>query len=77
MEDVKSLTTFLTAKPAPWADIAGSFELDFGHVVAPPQSLQQRDWDGDFKGDKTADFDTNMGHQDESQTIWHDDRHVL
>ena len=44
--DVKSLTTFLTAKPAEWSEIAHTYDIDFGHAqqLAAPH-LQPR-WFG-------------------------------
>lgn len=68
-----SLTTYLDAEPTPWSDIAGSYDLDFAHVLSRPDSLQRRDWRGNFDVTKSFDFDTTLGHPDKSQTIWHDD----
>lgn len=70
-----SLTTYLAAEPAPWSHIGGSYDLDFQHVVTHPHSLQRRNWlTGNFDETKTADFDSSLGHRDEVDTIWHDDR---
>ena len=49
-EDPKTLTTFLIAKPAPWSEVAGTYTLDFGKVLAPSnarRNVKQRDIIGD------------------------------
>lgn len=72
-----SLTTYLAAEPAPWSDIAGSYDLDFGHVLTRPDPLQRRDWTtGNFDITKSTDFGLDIGKPDESHTIWHDDTQV-
>ncbi|KAL8669848.1 MAG: hypothetical protein Q9168_005577 [Polycauliona sp. 1 TL-2023] len=35
-EDAAKLTTYLTAQTAPWSDIAGTYDLDFGRAAMPP-----------------------------------------
>ncbi|KAI4267357.1 MAG: hypothetical protein LQ337_008391 [Flavoplaca oasis] len=34
-EDKAKLTTYLTAQPAPWSDVAGTYDLDFGRAAMP------------------------------------------
>lgn len=41
-EDPSTLTTFLTARAAPWSDIASDFEMEFGHAMPKKKSLLQR-----------------------------------
>lgn len=70
-----SLTTYLAATLAPWSDVGGSYDLDYGHVVTHPHSLEQRNlFYGNFDEIETDDFDENLGHRDEVENIWHDDR---
>lgn len=35
-EKPETRTTFLAAVPAPWSDVAGTYDLDFGKFHAPP-----------------------------------------
>lgn len=75
--DRAALTTYLAAEPAPWSEIGGSYDLDYGHVVTHPHSLKRRNlFNGDFDETKTTDFDGSLGHRDEVENIWHDDRQV-
>ena len=81
-----TLTTYLAAEPAPWSDIAGTYDLDFGHLFTHPNNLKRRgnsargvipEWiKGNFDVTKTTDFDANFGDREKKQTIWHDDRQV-
>ena len=76
-----TLTTYLAAEPAPWSEVAGSYDLDYGHLVAPPNRLQRRgnilDWaKGNIDIDKSVDFDANWGEPNKKQTLWHDDTQV-
>ena len=32
-EETAALTTYLNARPAPWSDVAGKYDLDFGQVI--------------------------------------------
>ena len=32
--DATTLTTFLTAQPAPWTDVAGTYDVDFGQAIS-------------------------------------------
>ena len=49
LENTTKLTTHLTAQPAPWSDVAGTYDLDFGRGVPfnSPQNLNQRRLWGD------------------------------
>ena len=80
-----TLTTYLVAEPAPWSDIAGSYDLDYGHLITHPNNLQRRgnskrglvDWlKGNFDVIKEGDLHTKFGHRDKSQNLWHDDTQV-
>lgn len=63
-EDTATLTTYLTAKIAPWSDVAGTYEMDFGKAIPfkQPNQLQTRGlWD-DIKGVVTgAENDIKKG----------------
>lgn len=78
-EDSEYLTTYLAAEPVLWTEIGGSYDLDFGHVTTS-RHLSERgflDWlKGNIDETKEADFDVNLGHRDEVENIWHDDRYV-
>lgn len=41
-EDPATLTTFLTAQEASWADVAGNFDLDFGKAISQGKPLSRR-----------------------------------
>lgn len=41
-EDEGKLTTFLTAEKAPWSDIAGTYDLDFGRAIQPKKASRRR-----------------------------------
>ncbi|KAL8957970.1 MAG: hypothetical protein Q9193_004880, partial [Seirophora villosa] len=41
-EDEGKLTTFLTAEKAPWSDIAGTYDLDFGRAIQPKKVSRRR-----------------------------------
>lgn len=42
-EDITTFTTHLTAQVAPWSDIAGTYDLDFGQVTPYQQSSQLKE----------------------------------
>ena len=52
MEDSSQLTSFLTARAAPWSEVAGTFDLDFGkaYPYSRAQSLHRRGFLDDVKG---------------------------
>ncbi|KAL8653320.1 MAG: hypothetical protein Q9226_003896 [Calogaya cf. arnoldii] len=56
-EDAAKLTTYLTAELAPWSDVAGTYELDFGRAAMPQPGPQRRGLDDIFDkvGDKFND----------------------
>lgn len=41
-EDEPHLTTFLTAKPASWSQVAGNFNIDFGTALAKNNTMVRR-----------------------------------
>ena len=49
-EDATSFTTYLTAQTAPWSDVAGTYDMDFGKAIPfqRPGSLQSRGLWGDI-----------------------------
>ena len=51
-EDVSTFTTYLTAQPAPWSDVAGTYDMDFGKAIpfTRPNQLQSRGLWGDITG---------------------------
>ena len=61
---VETLTTVLEAVPAPWKDVAGTYDLDFGKVRAPPavtrRMLRSRGF-GDFDTSKSSSFKIDVG----------------
>lgn len=60
--DEATLTTFLAAQPAPWTDVAGTFDLDFGKVANPfvARRLRSRGLFGDV-GDAIGDAADTVG----------------
>lgn len=47
-EDQGKLTTFLAAQKAPWSDVAGTYDLDFGRAIASPKASRRRGLIGDI-----------------------------
>lgn len=47
-EERKKLTTFLTAKPARWSEVAGTYDLDFGKALTPRDTKHRRDLIGEI-----------------------------
>lgn len=45
-EDEPKLTTLLTASPAPWSEVAGTYDLDFGKALKGTTEVRQRDLSG-------------------------------
>ncbi len=52
IEDVATSTTYLTAQPVPWSDVAGTYDMDFGKAIpfTRPNHLQSRGLWGDITG---------------------------
>lgn len=73
-EDSSSLTTYLAAEPAPWSDVAGTYDLDFGHVVTAGHLEKRHFWDHDIDFTKTKDIDEKLGHENKRETIYHDSK---
>lgn len=47
-EDKAKLTTFLTARPAPWSEVAGTYDIEFGKALSAKSKKQTRDIIGDL-----------------------------
>ena len=70
-EDDASLTTFLTARPAPFEDVSGTIDVDFGYITpyAHSQRLGKRGFLdgigdvilGNWEFSKSATFDVSAG----------------
>ena len=76
-EDDATLTTSLAARMVPWSEVAGSYELNFGHAISihQPKRLQDRGWWDDVEnaGNDTenaaeAALDTAGGSLNKSQS---------
>lgn len=67
-EDEVKLTTLLTARPAPWSDVASHFEMNFGHAMPKQRSLRRRGL-GDVAFAKGATANLNVGTPGEKFTI--------
>lgn len=59
--DAATLTTYLAAQAVPWSDVAGSYELEFGHPVPVPQAhrLKRSVLEGNVN-DTTTTFSFNI-----------------
>ena len=59
--DGATLTTSLAARAVNWTDVAGSYEMDFGHKVPMPQAggLKRSFWEGNH----TSSFNISAGTQ--------------
>ena len=69
-EDSATLTTYLTAKPASWSDVASNYDLDFGQAVLyPPQRLKERSLWGDITNVGKGVLDAATGNVDLSKSI--------
>lgn len=55
-EDSSTLTTFLTARAAPWSDVASDFDMEFGHAMPKKRSLAYRGFGSLFRS-RSLDFD--------------------
>lgn len=80
-EDSSTFTTHLSAQPAPWSDVAGTYELNYGHVKLD-QPRQKRGFWHHIKDDISGNFDITKEHDTNIQAgtpgkvdeIYRDDR---
>ena len=42
------MTTFLTARPAPWSEVAGTYDIEFGKALSAKSEKQRRGFIGDI-----------------------------
>lgn len=82
-EDATTLTSSLAAQAVPWSEVAGSYDLDFGHAISIPQAhrLKQRGLWGDaghfLTGNlndtsETISFNISAGQQGQRTNIYTD-----
>ncbi|MCJ1458011.1 hypothetical protein MMC28_008380 [Mycoblastus sanguinarius] len=77
-EDTTSFTTYLTAQTAPWTDIAGTYDLDFGQAIPyqqPGQNQKRCLVDalcGDFSDSKSVTFNVDAGTPNQTTNIYTD-----
>ena len=79
-EDESTSTTHLTSQTAPWSDIAGTYDLDFGQtsLYKPTSQLKKRSFLGDlgndllgnFKESKSVTFDVSSGTKGQVSSIY-------
>ena len=71
IEDTAALTTYLTAQPAPWADVAGTYDLDIGQAIPyqKPNKTQKRGLWGDIVNVGKDVLDAATGSFDLSKTL--------
>lgn len=71
VEDTAALTTYLNAKPVPWSDVAGTYDLDFGQAIyyQSPQSIKGRGFWGDIENVGKDVLDAATGNADLSKTV--------
>ncbi|KAI4226097.1 MAG: hypothetical protein LQ349_006940 [Xanthoria aureola] len=80
-DDAARLTTYLTAQPAAWSDVAGTYDLDFGKAAMPRPGPQRRGFPdivkgtgdfllhGDIDLDKSVNFPTVLGTPGQKRSI--------
>ena len=70
-EDAAKLTTHLTAQPAPWSDVAGSYDLDFGQAIPyqNPSRLRPRGLWGDITNVGKDVLNAAEGNADLSKSV--------
>ena len=70
-EDAAALTTYLNAKPAPWSEVAGTYDMDFGHAIPyqHPQRVKERGFWGDIENVGNDVLDAATGSADVSKTV--------
>ena len=61
--DRTTLTTSLAARAVSWADVAGSYEMDFGHEVPVTQAHRlKRSWlEGNYNRNHSSNFNLSAG----------------
>ena len=76
-EDESTSTTHLTSQTAPWSDIAGTYDLDFGQTSLYKQTSQLKKrfsfggiLDGNFKESKSVTFDVSTGTKGQVSSIY-------
>ncbi|KAI4098819.1 MAG: hypothetical protein L6R37_006273 [Teloschistes peruensis] len=64
-ENEATLTTNLTAQKAPWSEIAGSYDLDFGRAIPTNKTIERRGFfdilSGDSDTSKSVSFPLSVG----------------
>lgn len=81
------MTTFLTAQPAPWEDVSGTFDIDFGHITPYQKTPQLKErglgdvfggigdtLQGNFDETKSANFDVSAGTKGQRSNIYSDSK---
>ncbi len=72
------LTTHLTAQPVPWSDVAGTYDLEFGHLMPIQRHKQHKErslfdcTDGDCDLDGDSSFNFEIGKRGERAKLFHD-----
>ena len=59
--DRKTLTIFLTAQPAPWSEIAQTYDIDFGHALRFADPNLHARWFGEDLWNGAKDFVEDVG----------------
>lgn len=78
-EDATTLTSSLAAQAVPWSEVAGSYDLNFGHAIPAPHLRQLHDrgllgdvintTKGDYNNSKSANFPIKAGQQKQPMNI--------
>lgn len=80
-EDKSTLTTFLEAQKAPWSEVAGTYDINFGHILPKPKGargLKNRGLlsgiggilQGDLEFSKSATFSVAVGQEGQRTNIY-------
>ena len=72
--DRVTLTTSLSARAVNWPEIAGSYEMDFGHEIPVPQAhrLKRGRLDGIYNRNHSSNFNISAGTQGLRKNIYTD-----
>ena len=72
--DRVTLTTSLAARAVDWTDVAGSYEMDFGHKVATPQAnpLKRGLLDGSYNKNSNSNVNISAGTPGLRKSIYTD-----